>query len=129
LAIGDNGLILQAVNGRPKWVSTTSLGWDFAAVEGIVDTSQGGTNANSSGWNGMVQVVGGSWGVVNGVAGNVAIWTDANTIVSEAQLDPSRGGTGQDFSSATGFIYADSGSMTASATIAIINTDLADNNT
>ena len=128
LSIGANGLVLQAVNGRPAWVSTTSLGIDFSGVGGTVSTIQGGTEADSSGWDGMVRVVGGSWGVVNGMAGNVAIWSDANTVSSEAQLAISRGGTGQDFSLASGFLYTDGGTMTASTTLAITYTDLTDDN-
>lgn len=44
-------------------------------------------------------------------------------------MDTEHGGTGQDFSSATGFIYLDSGLASASSTIAISHTDLTDDNT
>lgn len=127
LPIGTAGHILQSVSGRPRWVSTTSLGIDFSGVGGTVSTEQGGTEADSSGWNGMVRVVGGNWGVVNGSTGQVAYWSDNNTIAGENQLAVSRGGTGQDFSGATtGFVYVNSGTMSASATIATVLTDLTD---
>lgn len=125
LTIGQAGYVLQAVNGRPAWVSTTSLGINFGAIAGALDTNQGGTGQDSSGWNGMVQVVSGTWGTVNGASNQVAYWSDANTLAGENQLDPSRGGTGQDFSSSDGFLYFDSGSAIASSVLAISYTDLA----
>ncbi|MCK4539988.1 hypothetical protein KAU09_02425 [Candidatus Parcubacteria bacterium] len=128
LLIGAEGRILQAVNGKPVWVATSSLGIDFNGIGGTLGAESGGTGADSSGWNGMVQVVSGSWSAINGVANQVAYWTDASTIASEAQLSPSRGGTGADMTSATGFLYFDNGVSIASNTIAVIRTDLTDDN-
>lgn len=79
LGIGSQGYILQSVNGRPEWVSTSSLNMDISAIAGTLDVDQGGT--------------------------------------------------GQDFSGATGFLYFDNGIAEASSTIAITYTDLADDNT
>jgi hypothetical protein len=126
LLIGNNGYILQSVNGDPEWVSTSSLNMDISGMSGTLSTINGGTGANSSAWNGMVHVVGGAWSEVNGVANQVAYWSDANTIASEAQLSASRGGTGVDHSGSTGFLYFDGGTSIASSTISTTWTDLTD---
>ncbi|MCG2697808.1 hypothetical protein L6307_01780, partial [Candidatus Parcubacteria bacterium] len=61
---------------------------------------------DSSGWTaGIAQIINGVW--------------SASTSLSTAY-----GGTGQDFSSATGFMYLSSGTASASSTIHIGNTDL-----
>lgn len=126
LYIGNNGNILQSVNGTPRWVSTSSLNMDLTGMVGTLPTASGGTGQNSSAWNGMVHVVGGVWSEVNGVANQVAYWSDNNTITSEAQLSASRGGTGVDHSLSTGFLYFDGGTSIASSSISTTWTDLTD---
>lgn len=126
LLIGNNGYILQSVNGDPQWVSTTSLNIDASGIGGTMGPAQGGTGQDSSAWNGMVQVIGGVWSEVNGGAGQVAYWSDANTIAGENYLSLTRGGTGGDFSAQNGFLYFDGGTAVASNTIAISRTNLID---
>jgi hypothetical protein len=84
--LGGDGSILQIVSNTPTWVSTSSLGIDFNAIGGMLATDQGGTGQNSSGWNGIVQVVGGTWGTVNGTANNIAYWSDNNTIEATSTI-------------------------------------------
>ncbi len=74
LPIGTAGYIIQAVGGRPAWVSTSSLGIDFSAVGGTLAVDQGGT--------------------------------------------------GQDFSASTGFLYFDNGVAYASNTVSIERSNL-----
>jgi hypothetical protein len=80
LKADTNGLILQLVNGMPAWVSTSSLGIQFDAVNGYVTQDKGGTNENSLNWNGMVHVVGGDWSVIQGATNTLSYWSDANTL-------------------------------------------------
>jgi len=127
ITLGHVGEILQVgSDGTPFWAATTSLGFDLSAIGGNLAPNQGGTGQDSAAWNGMVQVVGGVWQEVNGVAGEVAYWVDANTVGSETYLSAVRGGLGADFSASDGFVYFDGGVAIASSTISIAYTDLTD---
>lgn len=78
---GQIGKILQVdSDGVPFWAATNTLGIDFSAVGGTLLTDQGGTGQDTSGWNGMVQVVGGTWQEVTGVENAIAFWSDAYTV-------------------------------------------------
>jgi hypothetical protein len=82
------------------WTGTNTLGG-----EQYLSTTRGGTGANSSGWSGMIRVVGGSWGTVQGTAGYAAYWSDANTVAAEQYLAVSRGGTGAGSFTQYGILY------------------------
>jgi len=84
------------------WTGTHTLG-----AEQFLSTSRGGTGADSSGWNGMVRVVGGTWSAVNSTSGFAAYWIDANTVGGEQFLAVSRGGTGRGSWTQWGVLYAD----------------------
>jgi molybdopterin biosynthesis enzyme MoaB len=71
-----------------------------------------------SDWSGANSIDG------SGNGGYIALWVDSNTLGSEQYLSSARGGLGQSFSGATGFVYFDGGSASASSTIAISLTDL-----
>jgi len=90
--------------------STYVAYWDGTNTltgEAQLATSRGGTGADSSAWNGMLQVVGGSWGAVTGTAGYAAYWSDNNTVASEQYLGVGRGGTGRGSWTQWGVLYAD----------------------
>jgi len=55
--------------------------------------------------------------LANGTADHVIINNGSGTLSSEAQLDPSRGGTGQDFSSSTGIVKVSAGTFSVGSTI------------
>lgn len=113
-ADGTVALGTGTTNYVAYWTGTNTLG-----AEQYLSNTRGGTGANSSGWNGMVRVVGGSWGAVNSTAGYVAYWSDANTVSGEAQLATSRGGTGQNSSGWTGVAVVNSGVWSASSTLSV----------
>ncbi len=77
------------------WTGTNTL-----SGEQYLSTTRGGTGQNSSGWNGMVKVVGGVWSTTQGTAGYAAYWSDANTVAAEQFLATSRGGLGANVTAA-----------------------------
>jgi hypothetical protein len=100
-----NGTIALGTGGANQvayWTGTNTL-----TGTSTLPTSMGGTGANSSAWNGMVRVVGGNWGAVQGTAGYAAYWSDANTVAAEQYLSVSRGGTGKGSWTQWGVLYAD----------------------
>jgi hypothetical protein len=84
------------------WAGTNTL-----SGEQYLSTTRGGIGADSSGWSGMVRVVGGTWGPIQGTAGYAAYWSDANTVAAEQFLAVSRGGTGRGSWTQWGVLYAD----------------------
>jgi len=101
-ATGYVALGTSTANYVAYWTGTNTL-----AGEQYLSTSRGGIGADSSGWSGMVRVVGGSWGAVQGTAGYAAYWSDANTVAAEQYLAVSRGGTGRGSWTQWGVLYAD----------------------
>lgn len=94
------------------------------AGEQYLSTSRGGIGEDSSAWNGMVQVVGGDWGVITGTPGYAAYWSNATTVAAEQHLDVTRGGTGVGSFTQYGVLYgmntADLGVTTAGDTNQIL---------
>lgn len=82
------------------WTATSTL-----AGEQYLATSRGGTGANTSAWNGMIKVVGGTWGTTTGTTNYAAYWSDANTVAAEQYLGVTRGGTGAGTFTQYGVIY------------------------
>jgi len=104
LGIGQEGRILQVINGRPVWAATSSLGIDINAI-GTLMTDAGGTGQDSSGWNGLVHVVNGIWSAIQGTANSIAYWSDQNTLSSTSTIAVSLGGTGAASFTANGILY------------------------
>lgn len=107
----DYTIILPAANGYialgsstadyvAYWNSTSTL-----AGEQYLSNTRGGIGESSSGWNGMVQVVGGNWGPITGTTSYAAYWSDANTVAAEQYLAVTRGGTGAGTFTQYGIIY------------------------
>src|SRR3989339_264209 len=80
---GESGAISGSGNTgyAAYWSNATTL-----AGEQYLATSRGGTNQNSSGWNGVVNVVGGTWSTITGTANNITYWSDANTIKATTSI-------------------------------------------
>jgi len=83
------------------WTALNTL-----AGEPHLSTIRGGTGANSAAWNGMVRVVGGTWGPITGTPGHAAFWSDANTVGGEPHLGVARGGTGRGTWTPWGVLFA-----------------------
>ena len=92
---GTLALGTGAANQVAYWSDTNTL-----AGTSTLPTTMGGTGQDSSAWNGMVRVVGNTWGAVTGTAGYAAYWSDANTVAAEQNLATSRGGLGANVSAA-----------------------------
>jgi len=101
-ANGTIALGTGAANQVAYWTGTNIL-----AGTSTLPARMGGTGADSSGWNGMVRVVAGSWSAVQGTAGYAAYWSDANTVAGEQYLSVIRGGTGKGSWTQWGVLYAD----------------------
>ncbi len=99
-ATGTIALGTGTENYVAYWTGTNSLG-----SEQYLSTTRGGTGQNSSSWNGMVKVVGGTWSTTTGTQNYAAYWSDANTIAAEQYLAVSRGGTGAGTFTQYGILY------------------------
>ena len=112
-ASGTLALGTGTSNHVAYWDGTNTL-----TGEAQLATSRGGTGTNTSAWNGMVRVVGGSWGAVTGTQNYAAYWSDANTVAAEQYLALTRGGTGAGSFNARGVVFANDGASALSSTAA-----------
>lgn len=80
-------------------------GENTLSSEQYLSNIRGGTGQNSSAWNGMIKVVGGTWSATTGIANYAAYWSDANTVAAEQYLSVTRGGTGAGAFTQYGIMY------------------------
>lgn len=133
---GGTGVDTSLWSGLPfinsgNWISTTTL-----------SAMYGGTGFSSytigdimfaGGVNSLSRLPIGSTGELLVVSpAGIPSWVSTTSLNIDAGsmtgiLDPEHGGTGQDFSGATGFVYLDGGMSIASSTISIAYTDLSVN--
>jgi len=143
LALGAQGYILRSDGTDMGWSTTTAIDAVGTLIQGtwqadVIDEIYGGTGQTT--WNQgdlvfatssddidglpigtsgyILQVVNGfpSWQATS------SLGIDINSTGGVLSVD--KGGTGQDFSTDTGFLYFDNGLASASTTIAITYTDL-----